>query len=282
MPTPPNYHGLPLLKGPVWTWEVPLYFFVGGAAGAAAVLGLAAQLTGRDERLVRDARWIAAAGAAISAPLLIADLGRPERFLHMLRVFKLQSPMSVGAWTVALFGGVASVAAGTTLVSRRSVLPVKLLGDASAAVSAATGLVMATYTGVLLGATTIPVWRENVHLLPVHFGASALGSAVSLLELRGHREPGLNALGLGAAIFETATGSAIEGRRDRESEPLRQGPTGRLTRLGGMLSGPIPLALRLLGARKAAAIATLTGSLITRFAWVEAGRASARDINVSL
>lgn len=277
-----TYYDLPLLKGPVWTWEVPAYFFVGGAAGAAAVLGAAAQLADADEDLVRDARWIAAAGINLSTPLLISDLGRPARFLNMLRVFKLQSPMSVGAWTVAAFGASSTAAAFADLVRRRTDLPVRLLGDASAAVSAATGLVMATYTGVLLGATAIPVWNEHVRLLPVHFGASALGSAVSLLELRGHDHGALNALGLGAAIFETISGFAIEGRMDRASEPLRHGPTGHITRVGGMLSGPLPLALRLLGARRAAAVCTLAGSLITRFAWVEAGRASAKDVHVAL
>src|SRR5215213_2942176 len=100
----PSYYDLPLLKPPVWTWEVPTYFFIGGAAGAAAVLAVAAQIANADEKLVRDARWIAAIGANLSTPLLIADLGRPERFLNMLRVFKLHSPMSVGAWTVAVVG----------------------------------------------------------------------------------------------------------------------------------------------------------------------------------
>ncbi|HEY1273107.1 MAG TPA: NrfD/PsrC family molybdoenzyme membrane anchor subunit, partial [Terriglobales bacterium] len=86
-----GYYGIPLLKEPQWTKEVPLYFFVGGAAGAAAVMGAIANYTGADPKLVRDARWIAAAGAIISPALLIADLGRPERFLAMLRVFKPQS-----------------------------------------------------------------------------------------------------------------------------------------------------------------------------------------------
>src|SRR5207237_1107888 len=81
-----GYYGIPLLKKPAWTWEIPLYFFVGGAAGAAAVVGAIADYTGADRRLVRDARWIAAAGAVISPALLIADLGRPSRFLNMLRV----------------------------------------------------------------------------------------------------------------------------------------------------------------------------------------------------
>ncbi len=244
-----SYYDLPLLKSPVWTWEVPAYFFVGGAAGAAAVLGAAAQLAGADEDLVRDARWIAAAGSALSAPLLIADLGRPERFLHMLRVFKVQSPMSVGAWTLAAFGSAATAAAFADLVRRKTSLPVKLVGDASALLSAATGLVMATYTGVLIGATAIPAWNQHAHFLPVHFGASALGSAVSLLELRGHKSDALNALGLGAALFETLGD-------------------------GGVFSGPIPLALRLLGARKTAAVSTLIGSLLTRYAWIRKGKES--------
>ncbi|MEO6487780.1 MAG: NrfD/PsrC family molybdoenzyme membrane anchor subunit, partial [Thermoanaerobaculia bacterium] len=105
-----SYYGLPLLKPTTWTWEVPAYFFVGGAAGAAAVIGFAGQISGADAKLVRDARWIAAIGAALSAPLLIADLGRPERFLHMLRVFKPKSPMSVGAWTLTVFGATSAAA----------------------------------------------------------------------------------------------------------------------------------------------------------------------------
>ena len=247
-----SYHDLPVLKPPVWTWEVPTYFFVGGAAGAAAVLGLAAQVAGADEKLVRDARWIAAIGAGLSAPLLIADLGRPERFLNMLRVLKLQSPMSVGAWTVAIFGGVSTAAV---------IGPGKRLRNVAAAASALTGLVMCTYTGVLLGATAIPVWKEHVQILPAHFGASGLASAVSLLELRGHRHEALQSLGLGASLFESAAGFALTERRDQ---------------LATMLTGPVPFLLRLFGKRKAAAASTLVGSLLTRFAWVQAGKASAK------
>ena len=267
-----NYYDLPLLKKPVWTWEIPVYFFVGGAAGASAVIGMAAQLAGADQRVVRDARRIAAIGANLSVPLLIADLGRPERFLNMLRVFKPQSPMSVGAWIVAAFGASSTAA---IFLPRR-------LGDAAALASAASGLGMATYTGVLLGATAIPVWSKHVALLPAHFAASAAGSAVSMLELRGHRGDALNAIGIAAALFETITGARIEWNDDRESEPLRHGPTGTITRIGGVLSGPVPLLLRILGGRsrktrRLAAAATIAGSLITRLAWVGAGRVSARD-----
>src|SRR5687767_10194466 len=116
-----GYYGRPLLKEPTWTWEVPLYFFIGGAAGAAAVVGATARaVAGEEEReLVRDARWVAALGGALSAPLLVSDLGRPERFLNMLRVWKPQSPMSMGAWTLTAFGSSAGAAAFAELVERR-------------------------------------------------------------------------------------------------------------------------------------------------------------------
>jgi hypothetical protein len=282
-----GYYGVPLLKPPVWTWEVPAYFFVGGTGGAAAMIAAAAQLAGVDGHLVRDARWLAAGGAALSTPLLIADLGRPERFLNMLRVFKPQSAMSVGAWTLTAFGTLAAAAAFAEEIGRRSDLPVRVVGDAAGILSAATGLVMATYTGVLIGATSIPVWAKHVSVLPVHFAASALASAASMLELRGHDQAALNVLALAAAAFEIYVGYRIEQGGDIESEPLRRGATGITTRIGGFFSGPLPFLLRVAGmrsknARAAAAASAILGSLITRFAWIEAGRASSRDLRTPL
>lgn len=277
-----GYYQLPLLKAPTWTWEVPVYFFVGGAAGAAAMLAAAARLTGADDDLVRDARFIAAGGAMLSAPLLIADLGRPERFLNMLRVFKPQSAMSVGAWTLTAFGAASSAAAFAEVLRQHTDLPVTLIGDLAGLGSAAAGLGMATYTGVLVGATAIPVWSHNVRLLPLHFSASALGSAVSLLQLSGHDQRALQVLGLAVGAFETAAGYSIEVQEGHASDPLREGMSGVTTRLGGFFSGPLPLLLRLIGlrskrARQAAAVSSLLGSLLTRFAWVEAGHVSAKN-----
>ena len=277
-----GYYGLPILKPPVWTWEVPAYFFVGGAAGAAAVIASAARMAGARDDLVRDARWIAAAGAALSPPLLIADLGRPERFLNMLRVFKIQSPMSVGAWTLVAFSNASAAAAFCDAVDRatRGRVPVRTIGNAADTLAAATGLVLSTYTGVLIGATAIPTWSENIRSLPVHFGASAVGSAVALLELMGHRDRALNVLGAGAAVVETLIGASIELGDGEALVPLKHDLSGTLTRFGGVLSGPVPLALRLAAGRsdrmrKAAAVATIAGSILTRVGWIAAGRASA-------
>ena len=277
-PLPPEkgtYYGVPLLKPPVWSWEVPVYFFVGGLGGASAVIAFAADLAGADRRLVRNARWVAFLGSAVSVPLLIFDLGRPKRFLNMLRVFKRQSPMSVGAWTVSLFG-VSSAAAA---------LGPRFLRRPAEMVSALSGVVMATYTGVLIGATAIPVWARYSRQLPAHFAASAMGSAASLLELCGADHDAVNSIAIAAAGTETVIGFSIEVDESRTAKPLNDGRSGALIRAGGILSGPVPAILRLFGGRtgrRLAAVSAIAGSLMTRFAWIEAGKESAKDPKVAL
>lgn len=274
-----GYYGLPLLKKPVWTWEIPAYFFVGGTAGAASVIAELARLGPDGERVAREARWVAGIGAAMSAPLLIADLGRPERFLAMLRVLKPQSPMSVGVWTVLAFSNAAAAALAAQLLEERfprSVTP-RAVKRVAGAAAAASGLGMATYTGVLIGVTAIPVWSRNVRLLPIHFAFSAIGTAASILQLRGHDHPALNRIGVAAAVVETAMGASLEMSGGLANEPVRHGTSGWLMRASGLLAGPIPLLLRTLGnrsptARRAAAISTIAGSLLTRYGWIAAGR----------
>lgn len=294
--TPENgYYQIPLLKEPPWTWEIPLYFFVGGAAGAAAVIGAIADYAGADRELVQHARWIAAAGSVISPALLVSDLGRPERFLAMLRVFKPQSPMSVGVWTLLGFSTGAAATAFAQFLSDRygPSLPLRVMENAGQAASLAFGLPFSNYTGVLIGATAIPVWNCNAGELPLHFGASGLGAAVGILELLGHnKSQALQALGLGAAMFETWEGMRLESRPDAALDPLKHGSSGLVTRTGGVLSGPIPLLLRtlsLFGSKKRstslrrwAAASAIAGSLITRIAWIYAGHVSARNWKLPL
>src|SRR5438132_1382605 len=246
-PSTRGYYGLPLLKAQVWTWEVPAYFFVGGTAGASAVFALSAQVTGADRDLVRHARWIAAGGAILSAPLLIADLGRPARFIYMLRIFKPQSAMSVGAWTLAVFG---AASAGAAIFGE------SIPGNVAAVFSAAAGMVMATYTGVLLGATAIPAWSKHASVLPLHFAASAASAASSLLQFAGHEERALQAIGFAAAAYETYAAARLD--KSARSATMQ---------VAGFLSGPLPLVLRLLGTRskrasKAAAASALIGSIL--------------------
>jgi formate-dependent nitrite reductase membrane component NrfD len=272
---------------------VPAYFFVGGAAGASAVIASVAQARANGSAdahsLARDARWMAAAGGVLSAALLTSDLGRPERFMNMLRVFKVQSPMSMGAWTLTAFSTTAAAAAFADLFFREhgNRVPVRIVRDAAGVLTAATGLVMSSYTGVLIGATAIPVWNAHVRMLPVHFAASGLASAVAILELRGHESVALNRLGLLAAAAELLTGAVIEGPRNEADEPLKHGESGWITRAGGVLSGPLPLVLRIAGmrsprARRAAAMTALAGALLTRFGWWSAGSASSAEPKLSL
>ena len=287
-----GYYGVPLLKKPQWNPEVQLYFFVGGAAGASAVIAEMASWFGNDRELVRSARWMAAGGGALSSALLIKDLGVPSRFLNMLRVFKPQSPMSMGAWTLSAFSSFSAAAAFANLMQEKlgPSIAIRIVENAAGLLATATGLVMASYTGVLIGATVIPVWNENVGTLPQHFAASGLNSAVSLLELFGQDDSrALNLIGISASCYEVAEGLLLERKRHRINEPLRKGWSGAIVRAGGVLSGPVPMALRLAYAvsgkkklRRAAAWSSIAGSLLTRFGWVHAGRASARDHRIPL
>jgi hypothetical protein len=268
-----GYYGRPLLKPPVWTWEIPLYFFVGGIAGVAAAIGAVAALSGAAGTLARDAHAIAAAGALISPLLLISDLGRPARFLNMLRVFKRQSPMSVGAWTLVLFGPAALGALAFELLAPADSVLAGALAIAVNLIAALLGVLLATYTGVLLGVSAIPIWWRHAAVLPWHFAASSLGAAAGSLELVGHRDPALHLLALGAAIAETGIAATLY---------LRGAPAmGVAIRLGELGSGLLPLLLRtvfsgLPGARPAAAMAAIGGALLTRVGWIRAGREDVR------
>ena len=285
-----GYYGIPLLKEPAWTWEIPLYFFVGGAAGSAAVIGAIASYTGADRKLVRDAEWIAAAGTVLSPALLVADLGKPSRFLNMLRVFKPQSAMSVGVWTLVGFSAGASAAAFAGFLQDRygPSLSLRIVENAGQAVSMAFGLPFSNYTGVLIGATAIPVWNENVGNLPIHFGASGLSAGVGMLELMGNdKSRALQALGIGAAMVECWEGFRLESKAKPSLEPVKRGLSGAIVRTGGLLSGPVPLALRIASTmtsgrqskrlRRFAAASAIAGSLLTRIGWIHAGHVSARD-----
>jgi hypothetical protein len=290
-----GYYGIHMLKEPQWTAEVPLYFFVGGASGASAVIGTIAEWTGLDDKIARDARWTAAIGAMISSGLLISDLGRPSRFLNMLRMFKPQSPMSMGAWVLAGFGTFSGANLFAQLMQDYlgpNIL-VSVLKHSSQALAALFGLPFHNYTGVLIGATAIPVWNHNIRSLPIHFGTSGMLAATSILELLGNEDStALNLIGIGGAALETYEGFHLEFKRDpRVNAPLKHGVSGLVTRAGGVLSGPVPLALRvaaLFGGRRAkdlrrlAAWSGIAGSVLTRYGWVHAGHASARDWRLPL
>jgi len=280
---PAAYYGQPIVKPPVWTWQIGLYFFVGGTAGMSGVLALAGLLTGQPAAFVRAALAMAFAGAVISPALLIADLGRPARFFNMLRVFKWRSAMSMGVWTLVAFGGFATAALLLTvalpLLMRNGAEPtaLRLILFLVVAGTGAFGAVLATYTGVLLGATAVPVWSSHHRLLPFHFGVVALGSASAILELLGFHMAALQGIGLTVASIETGIGAWLELTRGGEARSLTHGESGLLMRMAGLCTGPATLVLRAVGWREVAAVCFLLGAVLSRYGWLHAGRASARD-----
>ena len=220
----------------------------------------------------------------LSPVLLILDLGRPRLFIHMLRVFKPQSPMSMGAWILAAFGTcvvpglialelhTSHLFGGTTDQILRIVAGILIFG------SAIFGVLLATYTGVLIGATAIPAWFLHCLLLPIHFGTAGLGSAAALLELLDHRIAPLNAIGLFAAGVESALLLWLSldkhGAADRA---IHEHSSGWLIRIGEILTGPLAFVFRLFGLIPLAAISFLLGALISRFGWIAVGRVSGCD-----
>jgi len=273
-----SYYGRPIIKEPVWTPEIPLYFFFGGLAGASAALAEAARWSGNDV-LARRAKIASAVGAAVSPVLLIEDLGRPAKFYNMLRVFKVRSPMSVGTWILSAFGSATGVSVATEVAG---VLPrVQRLSEASAGLL---GLPMSTYTGALVADSVVPVWHEGRHELPFAFAggaAAAAGGAAAILTPAYASRPARR-LGILGAALELGASQIMDARtEDLVAEATKKGTAGRYKRLAqaATIAGAAVTALagrRRFGAALGGGL-LVAGSLCERFAVYHAGKISAAD-----
>jgi len=275
---PRSYYGQPVLKQPVWSWEIPIYFFTGGLGGASAGLAYLSELRG-DDQLARRAWAAALAGLSVSPALLISDLGRPARFLNMLRMFKITSPMSVGSWILMVSGTTTAVAAAHSwlkLFPRLSTL--------ARPAAALFGLPLSTYTAALIANTSVPAWHDARQLLPFVFGSGAglsAGAACVLITPPEHATPARR-LAIGAAVAELVLTEAMERRLGRQGRPYRQGAAaryGHVTR-ACLTAGAALLVTRGGRSRAAAAVAgtaLLAGAASARWSVFKAGTESAAD-----
>jgi formate-dependent nitrite reductase membrane component NrfD len=281
----PTYYDRPAIKEPTWVWAVPAYFYAGGAAGAAAVLGAVAQAADREglHELVKRCRWVAALGDAVGVALLIEDLGRPDRFLNMLRVFRPSSPMNVGSWVLSASS---TLAAGSALLADADGA-LGAAGDTAGLGAGVAGLPLAGYTAVLISNTAVPVWQATRRSLPLLFVSSAVASAASLLEFTRltEREARIvHRYGLAGKAAELASTVAVErdaGVVERVGRPLYEGLSGTLWRAAKALTGA-SLALSVLPGkarwkRRLGAVLGTAGAISLRFAVFHAGKASTRD-----
>lgn len=274
-----SYYGRPVLKEPVWTREIPWYFFAGGLAGASSSFAAVARLTGND-RLARSALIAALGGAAVSPVLLISDLGRPGRFYNMLRVAKPTSPMSVGTWILTAFGPSVGIAATSDVLG---VFP--KAGRFFEGMAALLGPALATYTAVLVSDTSVPVWHEARRELPLVFAAGAAASAGAAATMLTPVEDAAPArrLAVGGALAEIG---AIEAMKHRlgglVSEPYKKEEAGRYNKLATVLTGLGATVVAFGGRRSRAAAAgggalILAGAALERWSVFKAGFQSARD-----
>jgi hypothetical protein len=281
-----SYYGKPILNPPVWeARDIAGYFFLGGLAGGSSLLAAGADLTGRPG-LSRVAKAGAAAAAALSVAALVHDLGRPARFVTMMRVFKVTSPMSVGSWLLGGYVPAAGVAAATALTGR---LP--RAGAAATAGAAVLGPAVAAYTAVLIGDTAVPAWHEAHTELPFVFigsAAMAAGGLGLLAAPAGESGPARN-LALLGQVMEMTAFERMTRRAGLAAEPYRAGRGGGYIRAGQVLGAlgatgaalsgtpavPAGLPRRVLAAASGAAL--LGASAATRWGIFHAGLQSARD-----
>jgi formate-dependent nitrite reductase membrane component NrfD len=281
-----SYYGRPILKPPVWeARDIAGYLFLGGLAGGSSLLAAGAGLTGRAQ-LSRAAKGGACAAVTLSLAALVHDLGRPARFVNMMRVFKVTSPMSVGSWLLGAYAPAAGVAAATAFTGR---LP--RLGTAATAGAALLGPAVAAYTAVLLSDTAVPAWHDGYREMPFVFtgsAAMAAGGLGLLVAPAGESGPARN-LGLLGQITEMAAFERMTRRIGMVAEPYHRGRGGAYIRAGQVLgvigatgaalSGtravPAGRARRIVAAVSGAAL--VGASAATRWGIFHAGMASARD-----
>ncbi|HEY0631839.1 MAG TPA: NrfD/PsrC family molybdoenzyme membrane anchor subunit [Thermoleophilaceae bacterium] len=275
-----SYYGGPVIKEPVWTPEIPTYFFTGGLGGASAGLALAAELAGNDV-LARRAWAVALGGLGVSPALLISDLGVPRRFLNMLRVFKVTSPMSVGSWLLSGAGTATAIAAANRLLG----LFPRALADRATVAAGVLGMPVATYTATLISNTAVPIWHEARRELPFVFAggaAASAGAAATLATPAKHAGPARR-LAIGGVAVEMATVSVMHQRLGELAEPYEEkGAPATLSKVARALSIGGAAAIAAAGPRRPAATgigaaAVLAGALAERWSIFKAGFASARD-----
>lgn len=273
-----SYYGQPVIKEPTWKVpDVPAYLYLGGMAGASASMALLADLTRRPQ-LCRAGRVAAAAGSTASVVALIHDLGRPARFLNMLRVFKPTSPLSVGSWILAPFSSLAGASAASELTG---VAPV--LGRLAAGTSGVLAPAMTTYTAVLLSDTAVPGWHEVYRELPFVFAGSAVASAgaVGMLAAPVAEAAPARRMAIAGSALELAVSRRMEQRAGTVGEVYRQGRPGRVLRAARALTC-VGVGASLLGGRSrlaaiGAGLCLTAATAATRYGIFEAGRVSARD-----
>lgn len=274
-----SYYGKPVLNAPTWSArDIAGYLFLGGLAGGSSVLAAGAELTGR-RSLARSCK-IGALGAILgSLTALIHDLGRPERFVNMLRVFKPSSPMSVGSWILAVYGpqaGVAAASAVTGLLPR--------VGRIATFGAALTGPAVASYTAALMADTAVPTWHDGHREMPFVFVGSACTAAAGLGLVTApvaEAGPARRALLLGAATELVAT-ELMSRRMGLSAEPLHEGRPRQLMNASKALTVTAALVGGGLGHRSrglavASGLAALAASACTRFGIFHAGVRSAED-----
>lgn len=288
-----SYYGRPIVKPAPWEDDVAAYLFLGGLSAGSALLAAGGQLTGNGI-LRRNCRYASLVAAGLGTVALIKDLGRPERFLNMLRTFKVTSPMSVGSWILVTFstGAGLATAGEVARVVNWEPFGIRHLANFGGLLAGALAPALAAYTAVLLTNTATPTWFGARDYLPFVFtgsAAMAAGGLATVMTPTAHARPARNLAMVGVAIELIASEVMEQSMDETEAEPLRTGEPGRLlgwsktlAAVGGATTAVAAFAAKRRW-RSARLIAGLGGlslvasSALNRFGVFRAGLESAKD-----
>nr|WP_218849083.1 NrfD/PsrC family molybdoenzyme membrane anchor subunit [Nocardioides perillae] len=283
-----SYYGRPIVKPSPWEHDIPAYLFAGGVAAGSSLLAAGADLTDRPS-MRRSGRLGAIAALTFSMVALVHDLGKPSRFLNMLRVAKPTSPMSVGTWILSFYGPFAGAAAASEVLSmlpgeRKGVLRLaEVAGRPAGVVAAVAAPAVASYTAVLLSDTATPSWHEAFRELPFVFVGSAAAASGGLAMVTSPvAETGpARRLAAGGALLELVMEQRMERSMGVTAEPLHHGHAGTLMKAAKALTAAGAVGTLLGGRSRAVAAlsgaAMMAGSACLRFGVFEAGQESAKD-----
>jgi hypothetical protein len=270
-----TYYDHPVVKEPTWKSYIPSYFYLGGLAAGSSLLAAGADAVG-DGKLRRAAHLTGLGAISLGAGALIADLGRPARFHHMLRVFRPSSPMNVGSWLLAAYGPAVGVAAASDATGA-----FRFVGRAATWTAAALAPAVATYTAVIVADTAVPAWHDTGRRLPFVFASGAAASAGGIAAAFVPESAAARRFALAGSLSGDALALTLhQGLAPEVAHAFTDGKSSKLRHLATACGVGGSALIAAGGARRSSlvrlgGVLVAAGALAERFAVIAAGRTSA-------
>src|SRR5215468_11331018 len=159
--TSSGYAGEVVTKAPAWHGLVAWDMLFNGMTTGLFLVAAISELTVPDvfTSVAMIAYPVALVLLIVDLLFLVLDLGDPLRFHHMLRVFKLSAPMSLGTWCLTIYLLPLTVAAAISLLPA-GWMTLEWIRRLAVVIGLLPALGSAVYKGVLLSTNSQPGWKD--------------------------------------------------------------------------------------------------------------------------